>query len=313
MSDYNIKLMVKLYNRGVYGMEKLLSLYGKALKEISDQDFYEKLDYFLNVSALFDLKMSDIQPPTLQHMEDFLSRDYTVESEFEDIPWPLYLTALPLLDSIYQDLEIDRQVLNETVEDLVWRLTYYQNHHKSWGLSAEDKMWLARIYHLKIFKLGSLQFEPLDSSALSSDLLDDLHMSGQQKMLSVHIMYGQDLSPSACLNSFDRALHFFDRHFPDQDFEYFYCQSWLLYPPLKEVLGEKSRIRQFMDFFHIVSQEAQADLPYRYIFYKKREDVQASDVKTRLQAFAFEHPDRLGIGTGIVSCDEMREIIDEKR
>lgn len=69
-------------------------------------------------------------------------------------------------------------------------------------------------------------------------------------MLDVHIPAGEKLKHEACLKSYDRAMDFFHRYFPEIHFKGFMCESWLLGAQLKRLLPDSSNIVAFQsDYF----------------------------------------------------------------
>lgn len=252
------------------------------------------------------LEVADIEPISAYSLDSsnvrtFFEKDYTQEELFQPVPWQLYVILLPALNYLYQQKRIPKNVLYQSLNDLKWRLNEHKSATGEWGLTLEDKMWLSRLYHLRIFKLGSLQFEIVYSS--EQEDIAKLVVGGDG-VLSVHIMYGQDISKPASLDSLAQAKSFFRTYFPGFQYEYFYCKSWLLYPPNKKFLAEGSNISAFMDLFDIVDQEQRVDLPYKFIFYKPVEEVSLTDVTTSLQQYAFDHPESLGVGVGLIKNNE---------
>lgn len=65
-------------------------------------------------------------------------------------------------------------------------------------------------------------------------------------IISVHIPAGVDLSPETVEKCYRDGLGFIREHFPDFQPKAYYCESWLLDPNLETILGEKSKITQFM-------------------------------------------------------------------
>lgn len=68
-------------------------------------------------------------------------------------------------------------------------------------------------------------------------------------VLDVHIPAGPGLSPEAVTQSFDMAERFFGEYFPEQRFQAFACQAWLLDPQLRQFLPPDSNIVRFQDQF----------------------------------------------------------------
>jgi hypothetical protein len=68
-------------------------------------------------------------------------------------------------------------------------------------------------------------------------------------VLNLHIPAGADLTPENCRLSFEKALGFFDRHFPVDGERTIICTSWLLDRELSKVLPAGSRIIGFGRMF----------------------------------------------------------------
>jgi len=68
-------------------------------------------------------------------------------------------------------------------------------------------------------------------------------------VLNLHIPAGADLSQANCMLSYQRALEFFDRHFPVPGERTIICTSWLLDRELSKVLPDNSRIVGFGHMF----------------------------------------------------------------
>ena len=248
----------------------------------------------------------------------FFQADYKQEKEFEPIDFELYLLMLAPLHASYKERNLSLDIYEASVADLKWRIKTFVENNNKLGLTAEDKMWLARIYHLKIFKLGSLQFEMICQEEEISQMKGAAYEENkiQEKdlveIISVHIMYGQDISRETSIDSFAQVLDFFEKHFAHFKYRYFYCKSWLLYPNNKKFLNEKSKIREFMDIFTIVDQEQDVRIPYKYIFYKEPDEIDESDVLTSLQRFALDHPEELGVGIGLIEKERVRQYVKKE-
>ena len=108
----------------------------------------------------------------------------------------------------------------------------------------EQYYWLSRHIELKIFRLGRLQFEP--AAFNTTVTVNGGRINKGDLVLKVHIPQGQSLKHDACESSFKMAEKFF-RGIPP----IFVCNSWLLYPGLKDILGPNTNIIQFQNFFTI--------------------------------------------------------------
>lgn len=214
----------------------------------------------------------------------------------------IILTLLPPLKDFYQQNKIQMEVFWETVSDIGLRINLYNTNHGRLGLTPDDGHWLLRIFFLSIFKLGSLQFERLEINKNRIQLpikwtdYASLQKINDSDVLSVHIMAGSDLSASAVRTSFKAANQFFDCYFPHQNFKVFYCASWFLYPDLKKILDENSRILSFAEKFKIIGQAQYPDHAVYSIFQGNIHKKAITSLEKRAQAY----PEYLGVGVGII-------------
>ncbi len=211
------------------------------------------------------------------------------------------------LDDVYYDM----------ISDIFLRLnSYYEGDFGKLGMFWEDGNWLSRIFCLKIFKLGSLQYEIIELDMDKyRDSLDESFKNcekiAKNFCLSVHIMKGVDFSKNAVDRSFEIAKRFFDLNFPNVYFKYFYCFSWMLFSGNSDFLPEKSRILDFASRFEIISERKFNQYALISIFgfrpdfdkFDESVDYFVCDIEARssLQKKALENITSLGVAEGIMS------------
>lgn len=213
-----------------------------------------------------------------------------------------YLLGLPALQQSYAAKKISDTVFYDTLADLFLRIDT-----AAMGLSAADFTWLNRIFKMTIFKLDQLQFEmasinlatggyQLDGDANCRQLLPP-----DTPVLSVHIMAGSDIAPERSRQALAQAQRFFAAHFPEFDYRWFWCYSWLLYPGLAAILPPDSKIIQFQRLFTIIAQSDSADMARDRIFASPHPAESKLNHETSLQRQARAHPEALGVAMGIIS------------
>ncbi len=126
------------------------------------------------------------------------------------------------------------------------------------GLNNID--WLQNHIAFKLFRIGRLQFQffTYENSEASDSLLP---FSTGEKLVYIHIPQGEKLTQENCVQSIKSATLFFERHFPEYRYDYYFCESWLLYENNVCFMNERSNIVKFMSLFDIhysVHDEAQA-------------------------------------------------------
>jgi hypothetical protein len=114
--------------------------------------------------------------------------------------------------------------------------------------------WLSLHYRGDLYQLGRLQFQrirvPLDQvRTVFADATQEL------PALDVHIPATGPMGPQLCDDSFAWAAEFFARHFPEDDYRYAVCTSWLLDSQLAEYLPEDSNIMRFQRRFQPVPRD----------------------------------------------------------
>lgn len=161
-------------------------------------------------------------------------------------------------------------------EDTMGCFTRFVKEHRAltgeWGF---DRGWWAwRMACLRLFRIGALEYELL---------------SGEQRALSLHIPSDASLDPESCRSSHDKARAFFAAHFPAYARAPVVCESWLLHPALKELLGGESNIVRFQSLFDIVRVD-EDDTSYRaFVFRRMDGDIADYPENTTLQRQLKEH------------------------
>lgn len=161
-------------------------------------------------------------------------------------------------------------------EDTMGCFTRFMKEHRAltgeWGF---DRGWWAwRETCLRLFRIGALEYELL---------------SGEQRALSLHIPSDARLDLEACRSSHEAARAFFAAHFPAYEKAPVVCESWLLHPALKELLGEGSNIVRFQSLFDVVRVD-EDDLSYRaFVFRRTDGNAETYPENTTLQRRLKEH------------------------
>lgn len=214
-----------------------------------------------------------------------------------------------LKDAWRQD-GLPQDVFAATCADIALRQRLYREKTGRIGLSKEDAIWLRHLFGRRIFKLGSLQFQPFEMIYLDEETIGEPYMSfapGQKKrlppgapVLNVHIQQGANLSPEAVDRSFERAEAFFRACFPHDRYEAFICYSWLLYPGIAGLLAPGSNILAFASRFTIVGEVRDDAQAVERIFGGRRRARKDYPQRTSLQRAALLHWMNLGYACGVI-------------
>ena len=104
-------------------------------------------------------------------------------------------------------------------------------------------------------------------------------------ILEVHIQEGEPLTLELCQDSYDRALAFYQTHFPEKPFRAFVCESWLLGAPLQQILPHSSNILAFQRPYCLYQAQLTptGDDFYQYVFYVKPVNLKTAPRDTSLR------------------------------
>lgn len=217
---------------------------------------------------------------------------------------------LPKLKKDYRRRGLPEEVYLASIRDIALRQQLYFAATGQIGLGCQDVAWFRRLFHLEMFTLGSLQFQPAamaypDTSNASRHALQ--FSAGQMERLPtgtpiirVHIPQGADISTRAALNAFTLARSFFRLHFAETDFRAFVCCSWLLYPGNQKLLPAESNILQFGGLFELISQSPNNKQAIERIYGRKFRRKQDYPQQTSLQRAALHHMSDLGYSCGML-------------
>ena len=196
----------------------------------------------------------------------------------------------------YQKAVISDEIYFETMKDIaVW---CENNNNK--GL--KNLSWIKNHLNFDLFKIGRLQFQiyKCDNRTLNYDLLP---FNFGENLIYVHIPQGEKLVYAECVNSLKNAKRFFGEYFPNYDFDYFFCESWLLYGENWQFMNSSSNILQFSTLFDLVYSVEDDRQAIERIFGKRKIIKSKYEEKTTLQRSAkrfMQNGGKLGVGIGIL-------------
>lgn len=215
--------------------------------------------------------------------------------------------AIALLYSVeftypkYQKAVISDEIYFETMKDIaVW---CENNNNK--GL--KNLPWIKNHLNFDLFKIGRLQFQiyKCDNRTLNYDLLP---FNFGENLIYVHIPQGEKLVYAECVNSLKNAKSFFGEYFPNYDFDYFFCESWLLYGENWQFMNSSSNILQFSTLFDLVYSVEDDRQAIERIFGKRQLIKSKYQENTALQRSAkrfMQNGGKLGVGIGILNKNDI--------
>lgn len=196
----------------------------------------------------------------------------------------------------YRKKDIPLSVFYDTMGDI--KIWCENNHNK--GL--KNYRWIENHLKCNLFRIGRLQFQMFRCN-MKTLSYTHLPFNFNDQMIYVHIPQGEKLIYSDCIEAINRAKEFFDKYFNDFEYEFFFCESWLLYDENWQFMQPSSNILQFQTLFDIVYSSDDDAQAIERIFGRRHIIKSLYPENTTLQKSAKEHilkGNKLGIGIGII-------------
>lgn len=214
----------------------------------------------------------------------------------------------PELKKEYNKADIDEEIYFDTVSDILYKLKECYETEKVWGITPIG--WFNDIFRMKILAFGRLQYA-IGKIWHNTTLAGKTINSGDD-VVYIHIpSSGKPFDKDTRLKSYEKAHKFYKKYFSD-DVPVFACESWLLFPQNREILGESSNIVSFMNDFKIISGAEYPDNRNMWRIFGADADLPADQLprKTSMQrAFAdwIQKGHRLGGGVGVFIYDPVKK------
>ena len=162
----------------------------------------------------------------------------------------------------YKSIGVADEIILNTFRDVSLRANLYYKRCSKIGISKEDVIWFRHIMNVHIFKIGVLQYQTFNMIYLDEETIGEPYMifEEEQKLtlpngspvINCHIQKGANIGADLVKESIDQAKVFFKDCFPSIEYKAFLCYSWLLYPPMLNLLPKGSNIKQFAERFSII-------------------------------------------------------------
>lgn len=201
----------------------------------------------------------------------------------------------------YFNSGINKSVLTDTLDDI--RIWCENNNNK--GLKNYN--WLKNHINCELFKLGRLQFQLFKCTNKTLNY-SKLPFKYGDNLIYIHIPQGEKLLYSDCVESLKYAVDFFENYFPEFHYNYFFCESWLLYDKNREFMDANSNIIRFASMFDVAYSVAADSQAIERIFGSRQINKKNYPEKTTLQRNAKAFMQKggvLGIGIGYIDKNKM--------
>lgn len=249
MSENNVKLLAeKWYKRLCFPKE-------------ADADFYMLLNTEKGFSEMkfedFDLEKNN---PNFR----------------KNVIWALYFCEE--LSHRFDKKGIPEEIMLSTFNSIKLNILVGFETTKELAVRAFSQ-WLYLYYRFKLFNIGRLQYELRDAMGGA----EPLGLNKGEPVLAVHIPVGDKLTEEACLSSFKEANIFFEKYFPEYQYRYFTCFSWLLDRNLEKILKEGSNILKFGRLFDYAFDFKKDDaIEFTFPLGTTRENIKNAEAKSSL-------------------------------
>ena len=196
----------------------------------------------------------------------------------------------------YDKYGIDENIYYDTMSDIkIWC-------EKTGNKGISEYMWFKNHLKFELFRLGRLQFQlyPCNNKTL---LYNKLPFKYGDNLIYIHIPEGEKLNTQRCEESIDMARQFFDVYFSEHNYEYFFCESWLLFEGNRDFMAGDSNIVKFMGLFKDCY-SMKIDVQAIERIYGKRKLIKKnysenSDLQRRAKAYMLDG-NKLGIGVAVI-------------
>lgn len=191
----------------------------------------------------------------------------------------LLLICACRLWEIYKEKNYPEELFRDTMMDLNYKLKECRDVYGVWGTFV--LFWDDRFFDCTRFKLGRLQYETEPAKCDYKDLVKK-----GDPVLNCHIPSAGPLTPELVRESLQKAYEFYGK----EGDMVVVCDSWLLYPPLREVFPEGSNLRKFHDMFDVVESREEKENPDAWrVFSTAGSDIRSFPQNTSLQKRLYEY------------------------
>lgn len=197
----------------------------------------------------------------------------------------------------YTEAGIGENVYYDTMSDIrIWCEENGDKGLKNYG-------WIKNHVCFELFRLGRLQFQ-LYECKNKTLLYSKLPFKYGEKLVYIHIPAGEKLDYEKCLESIENSKKFFEEFFPEHNYRFYFCESWLLFDKNRAFMSADSNIVKFMSLFDIryslkIDKQAIERIYGKRCIFKRNYPE-----KTALQLAAKKYMqggNSLGIGIGVIA------------
>lgn len=237
------------------------------VKEIALK-WYKKLDFPDEADADFYRLLENAEGLYECDVKTYLEKD----AENQEKNAIMFLYFCEELSRQYKERGISDDIFFESIK-------YLPDTLVKGGFKVDKDAWVVLSLKFEIFRLGRLQFQ---MSKIYPEGKDG-GFTGDENVIDVHIPAdGGSVYPEVVDEAFELAEKFFKTHFPEYEYKYYTCFSWMLDDALSEYLDVESNIIKFQKRFKIIHKREQ-DSIIHFLFkfgFTDREEIREIEPKS---------------------------------
>lgn len=287
---------------------------------------FELLNYISidsNLQKRLTALSDKVEPDILQLSKKFFNGNSScLQNKKPLIKLAVIMKSAEMTYQLYVNKGISKEIFTDTFDDIrIWC-------ENCGNAGLVNSGWLKNHIAFELFKIGRLQFQMFTCSNKALNY-SKLPLKRNEKAIYVHIPQGEKLDFEECKKSLKQANSFFERYFPEYKYNYYFCESWLLFEDNRLFMNENSNIIKFMNLFDIhysLKLEAQ---PFERIFSAdihricsipvigskiRKSSIAHFPETTSLQRSAKDYllkGNKLGIGIGTIPKERCNSIISK--
>ncbi len=213
---------------------------------------YDRISERADTAAAWQEMISVYEADINCDYKDLLKRADAVAEQLALHPYTLELLLFICLSKhtkeLYKARGLDLEIYHNSMLDLKYKLEECKLVRGVVGSFVAS--WFGGFFDLTRFALGRLQFELIDFGFEYEK--DGKCLLPGDRVINVHIpRTGTPMDKESCDAAYARAVEFFKNEINGPIA--FYCSSWLLYPPNKELLSPGSNTYRFLSQYDILA------------------------------------------------------------
>ena len=244
--------------------------------------WYESFDFPKEYDEQFEEILASEHGFSEMKFEDF-DLEKNREEYRRNVIWTLYFCEEA--SEKFKNNGIPESIMWDTLLDVrfhILKFTEPTGELQIRGLST----WVFLHLSFKLFKVGRLQYQLRGAEAGA----EHLGLLEGAPVLAVHIPKGEALTEESAKESFDLANKFFKEYFPDYNYKFFTCHSWLLDKTLNKFLSPDTNIIKFQNLYEFACEsELDSAIAFCFPYGVTRENIRDFAPKTSLQAKIRDH------------------------